>query len=180
MNRFQCEPGSCGFSILLNSQHLDAVRGIEESCHKVETPLQRMENSLHAWVTYLIIPLFALANAGLYLGDLNPAQALTHPVTLGICVGLLVGKPVGIALFALAAVNLLKIELPQGVTARHIIGAGCLGGIGFTMSLFVGGLSFTDPQMMAFAKLGILTASALAAIAGILVLFPGRAAARSD
>ena len=128
LDRFECEPGSCGFSILLNSQHLDAVRSIEEGCHNVETPLQRMENGLHAWVTYLIIPLFALANAGLYLGELNPALALTHPVTLGVGLGLLVGKPIGIALFSLAAARLLHIELPKGVSGRHIIGAGCLGG----------------------------------------------------
>jgi NhaA family Na+:H+ antiporter len=133
-----------------------------------------MEYSLHPWVTYLIIPLFALANAGLYLGDLNPAQALVHPVTLGVGLGLLLGKPIGISLFTLAAAHWLKIELPQGVTRRHIIGAGCLGGIGFTMSLFIAGLSFADPHMMPFAKLGILGASVLAASAGTVVLVTGK------
>lgn len=173
MDQFQCQPGSCGFSILLNSSHLDAVRGIEESCHDVETPLQRMEFGLHGWVTYVIIPLFALANAGLYLGDIQPLQALAHPVTLGVGLGLLIGKPVGIALFSLIGAMLLKIDLPQNVTPRHIIGAGCLGGIGFTMSLFIGGLSFTDPALISFTKLGILGASLLAACAGTLVLFSG-------
>jgi NhaA family Na+:H+ antiporter len=169
MERFECEPGSCGFSILLNSRHLEAVRAIEVSCLGVETPLQRVEFNLHPWVIYLIIPLFALANAGLYLGDLDPL-ALTHPVTLGVGLGLLVGKPLGISAFTLAAARWLKIELPQGVTGRHIIGAGCLGGIGFTMSLFISGLSFDDPHMMDFAKLGILAASVLAAAAGAVVL----------
>ena len=87
---------------------------------------------------------------------------------------MLVGKPLGIALFTLAAVSWLKIELPKGVNGRHVIGAGCLGGIGFTMSLFIGGLSFTDPEMIAFTKLGILGASLLAALAGIMVLLPKR------
>lgn len=173
INRFQCEPGSCGFSILLNAQHLDAVRGIEESCHDVATPLQRLEIALQPWVTYFIIPLFALANAGLYLGDIDPSLALTHMVTLGVCLGLFLGKPIGISLFTLATARWFKIELPQGVTSRHIIGAGCLGGIGFTMSLFIGGLSYTDPQMVAFTKLGILIASVLAAGAGILILGTG-------
>jgi NhaA family Na+:H+ antiporter len=173
MNQFQCEPGSCGFSILLNSRHLDAVHAIEESCHDVETPLQRMEFGLHGWVTYVIIPLFALANAGLYLGDIQPMQALVHPVTLGVGLGLLLGKPVGIALFSLVGARMLKIDLPQNVSSRHIVGAGCLGGIGFTMSLFIGGLSFTDPQLISFTKLGILAASLLAAGAGTLVLFSG-------
>lgn len=174
LERFGCEPGSCGFSILLNSRHLDAVRAIEESCHAVETPLQRMEYALHPWVTYLIVPLFALANAGLYLGDLQPAQALGNPVTLGILLGLTLGKPVGIATFTLALSRWFHIELPQGVTARHIIGAGCLGGIGFTMSLFIDGLSFTDPQTLDFAKLGILAASLLSAVAGMAILSSGR------
>jgi Na+:H+ antiporter, NhaA family len=170
LDRFKCEPGGCGFSILLNSHHLDAVRSIEESCRDVEPPVQRMEYGLQAWVTYLIIPLFALANAGLYLGDLSLSLALTHPVTLGVGLGLLIGKPLGIALFTLAGVRLMKIELPQGVNGHHIIGAGCLGGIGFTMSLFIGGLTFTDPAMIAFTKLGILGGSLLAALAGATVL----------
>jgi NhaA family Na+:H+ antiporter len=173
LDRFQCGPESCGFSILLNDQHLEAVRAIEESCHHVETPLQRLEYSLQAWVTYLIIPLFALANAGLYLGDLNLSAALTHPVTIGILLGLFAGKPLGIGLFALGAARLLRIELPKGVTMRHIIGAGCLGGIGFTMSLFICGLSFVSLENLEFAKLGILSASALSAAAGTIVLLGG-------
>ncbi len=176
LNRFDCEEKSCGFSILLNEQHLEAVRAIEESCHDVETPLQRMENALHAWVTYLIIPLFALANAGLYLGELNPAQALAHPVTLGVGLGLLIGKPMGITLFTLAAARWLKIDLPHGVTRRHTMGAACLGGIGFTMSLFITGLSFASAEMLEFAKLGILAASVMAAALGALILSTGKPA----
>jgi NhaA family Na+:H+ antiporter len=174
LDRFQCEADDCGHSILLNNRHLEAVRSIEESCLDVETPLQRMENGLHGWVTYLIIPLFALANAGLYLGDINLSEALAHPITLGVFVGLFIGKPLGITFFTLVAARLLKIDMPQGVTARHIVGAGCLAGIGFTMSLFISGLSFAEPYMADLAKLGILGASALAAVVGLLVLFPGR------
>ncbi|MDA8137722.1 MAG: Na+/H+ antiporter NhaA [Desulfobacteraceae bacterium] len=174
LKQFQCAIDDCGFSLLTNSRQLDAVRAIEENCFEVEPPLQRLEFALHPWVTYLIIPLFALAHAGLYLGDLNVSQAIAHPLTLGILLGLLAGKPAGIALFTLAVSKVFRIELPQGVTAHHIMGAGCLGGIGFTMSLFISNLSFTDPQMIDFAKLGILLASLLSAVIGAVILFKGR------
>jgi NhaA family Na+:H+ antiporter len=174
LEKFGCQPGTCGFTILLNRQHLDSVRAIEESCHDVETPLQRLEYSLHSWIAYLVIPLFALANAGLYLAGLQPSEAFGHPVTMGILVGLALGKPVGICLFTLLTAKWMRVDLPAGVTARHIIGAGCLGGIGFTMALFISGLSFTTPHLVEFSKLGIIVASLVSAIAGISVLFSAK------
>jgi NhaA family Na+:H+ antiporter len=170
LEKFDCQPGACGFTILLNRQHLDSVRAIEESCQDIETPLQRMEYSLHAWIAYLVIPLFALANAGLYLAGIQPSEALGHPVTLGILIGLALGKPLGISLFALLTAKWMKIDLPAGVTPRHIIGAGCLGGIGFTMALFISGLSFSDAHLLEFSKLGIIIASLISAAIGMGVL----------
>ena len=121
-----------------------------------------------------MIPLFALANAGLSMAGLEPSEAVGHPVTLGICIGLALGKPLGISLFALLTAKWMKVDLPAGVTPRHIIGAGCLGGIGFTMALFISGLSFSDPHLIEFSKLGIIVASLISAIAGIGVLLSAK------
>ncbi len=171
---FDCEPGACGYTILLNRQHLDSVRAIEESCQDVETPLQRLEYGLHAWIAYLVIPLFALANAGLSMAGINPSEASGHPVTLGIGIGLALGKPLGISLFALLTAKWMRVDLPAGVTPRHIIGAGCLGGIGFTMALFISGLSFNNPHYIEFSKLAIIAASLISAIAGVAVLLSAK------
>ncbi len=174
---FGCEPGACGFTILLNRRHLDAVRAIEERCHEVETPLQRLEYGLHAWVSYLVIPLFALANAGLPFEDFHLGAALHHPVTLGVGLGLGLGKPIGICLFTLATARLLHVGLPVGMTKRHLLGAGFLGGIGFTMSLFISGLSFAGPLLMDFAKLGIIIGSLVSAVVGVSILLSAPVAA---
>lgn len=170
VDRFECEPGSCGYSILLNKDHLDAVQAIEEACYDVESPLQRLEHGLQSWITLVILPLFALANAGLALMGLNIARAITHPVTLGIATGLLVGKPLGISLFTYLAYKTLKAPLPAGVSWSHIIGAGVLGGIGFTMSLFISGLSFPTAQLVELSKLGIIMGSMLSGIVGLVLL----------
>ena len=123
---------------------------------------------MHPWVAYGIMPLFALANAGVALGGNLPA-ALTHRVSLGILLGLVLGKSVGITAFAWLAVRLRIAVLPRAVTWPLIYGAGWLGGIGFTMSLFVAGLAFDD-ERLAIAKLGILTASLAAGLGGLLIL----------
>ncbi|NNF98627.1 MAG: Na+/H+ antiporter NhaA [Desulfobacteraceae bacterium] len=165
-----CEQNSCGFTILLNRGHLNAVQNIELACEAVETPLQRLEHGLQSWVALVILPLFALANAGLVLSGLDIKTAFLQPVTLGIETGLILGKPLGVFLFTFLAAKLFKASLPENVTWRHILGAGCLGGIGFTMSLFISGLSFQQPEISEYAKLGILTASVISGIAGYLIL----------
>lgn len=170
LGEFHCPPDGCGHSILLDEKHRDAVQAIELACHDVETPLQRLEHSLHPWVAYLVIPVFALANAGLTVGTIDVAQALTSPVTLGVALGLLFGKPMGIVLFSYLFTRKDLSSLPAGVTWPHIIGAGILGGIGFTMSLFITSLSFRDPLMLDFAKVGILIASFVSGIVGIAFL----------
>lgn len=175
LETFQCENGSCGYTILLNERHLNAVQAIEMACRDVETPLQRMETGLESWITTGILPLFALANAGLVIRGMDIAGAISHPVTLGTCLGLILGKPVGIFVFTYLGFKLLKAPLPTGVRWPHIAGAGLLGGIGFTMSLFISGLSFTSPEFTAMSKLGILAGSLISGLTGygLLLIFRG-------
>ena len=132
------------------------------------SPLQRMEHSLQAIVSFVIMPLFALANAGVPLGDFG--RVLQSPVALGVILGLFLGKPIGITLASHLAVRSGAGELPEGVAWRHIHGAAWLGGIGFTMSLFIGGLAFTNVAMLDTAKLAVLCASTLAGVVGYLLL----------
>jgi NhaA family Na+:H+ antiporter len=170
MNEFQCEPSGCGQSILLNERHLNAVQSIELAARRSETPLQRLERSLYPWVAFGIIPLFALGNAGLTFAGLELLEALKSPMTLGVVFGLLLGKPLGIVLFSFLAVKIGVAALPRGVSWSHIVGAGILGGIGFTMSLFIMGLSFTEDTLIAQAKLGILGGSLASAFFGLAFL----------
>lgn len=158
------------YSILMDPDYQDTVHDMKLACEKVETPLQRMEHSIHPWVAFVILPLFALGNAGLVVRGLPIVESLTDPVTMGIALGLFIGKPVGIMLFAALAVSLNMASLPESVEWKDMLGAAILGGIGFTMSLFVSGLSFTSPEMMIASKLGILAGSVLSAACGIVVL----------
>jgi NhaA family Na+:H+ antiporter len=171
MEKFECQEQSCGHTILLNRDHLDAVRDLEVTCQEVETPLQRMENGLYPMVTFLILPLFALANAGLRISDQNIFSALSHPVALGITLGLFVGKPLGILAFSYLGVKAGIASLPEGVQWSHVFGVGLLGGIGFTMSLFISTLSFEALDLANYSKLGILIGSLLSAISGITYLW---------
>jgi NhaA family Na+:H+ antiporter len=171
MDRFQCQEQSCGHTILLNREHQEAVHDLELACEEVETPLQRLEHDLSSLVIFCIIPLFALANAGLRLSDFNLGAAATHPVTLGVTLGLFLGKPLGITAFSYISVRLGMATLPEGVRWPHILGAGMLGGIGFTMSLFISTLSFQASDPANYSKLGILIGSLLSAIAGLAYLW---------
>jgi NhaA family Na+:H+ antiporter len=120
-------------------------------------------------VVFAIMPLFALANAGVPLGE-GIAEALSSPVALGIVLGLVVGKPLGITLFAWLAVRSGLSELPEGTGWRHIYGAGWLAGIGFTMSLFITDLAFSEDSLVQIAKLDILGASLIAGSVGWTIL----------
>jgi NhaA family Na+:H+ antiporter len=156
---------------VMNSQQQAAVQALELACRDVESPLQRLERALHPWVAFFVMPLFALANAGVVL-DAQALRAELHPVSLGIVLGLLVGKPLGITLFAWLAVRLKLAVLPADLVWRHIVGVGLLGGIGFTMSLFIAQLAFPalEGEWLSLAKVGILTGSLLAGLGGWLVL----------
>jgi NhaA family Na+:H+ antiporter len=133
------------------------------------SPLARLEHALHPWVAWGILPLFALVNAGVTL-DASLLAGLAAPLSLGVELGLLLGKPAGILLFAYLAVRLRLGEKPAGVSWKALAGCACLGGIGFTMSLFIAGRSFPDAQDFVAAKAAIFLASAVSAIAGCLLL----------
>ena len=143
---------------------------IEESCKKVLTPLQRFEHGLHPYVAFFIIPVFALANAGVTLAGLDILGALFSPISLGIIVGLFIGKQLGIFAFSYVAVKMKLATLPEGVNWKNLYGAGILAGIGFTMSLFIAGLAFNDPALLDLSKIGVLTGSLLSGIVGFTYL----------
>jgi NhaA family Na+:H+ antiporter len=161
--------GEGGEHVLTNEDRQAALQALETACEHVETPLQRLERALHPWVTFAIMPLFALANAGVALGG-GLSQGLINPVSLGVATGLVIGKQVGITLFSWLAVRSGLAAMPAGVAWRHIYGAGWLGGIGFTMSLFIAGLAFGDTPLLPVAKVGILTASLIAGMVGWTIL----------
>ena len=129
------------------------------------SPLERLEVALHPWVAFVIMPIFALANAGVAL---QPAAA-THQIAWAVAAGLLIGKPLGITLFAWLAVKSGAAQLPAGVNWRAVLGAGCLGGIGFTMSLFIASLAL-EGTLLDAGKIGILAGSTISAAAGLALL----------
>ena len=134
-----------------------------------ERPLERLEHALHPWVAFLILPIFAFANAGVSFAGAG-LDALLAPLSLGIAAGLVIGKQLGIFGACWLAVKAGWARLPEGVGFRHVYGLSCLAGIGFTMSLFIGNLAFVDPQQIAAVKFGVLGGSLVSAITGIVVL----------
>jgi len=168
--KFECEDQSCGYSILLNQEHLYAVQALELACHDVETPLQRLMHALHPWVAFLILPLFAMGNTGLVFKGIVFSETISNPAVLGIIFGLVFGKPIGIMLFSYFSVKTGLASLPQEVRWSHILGGSMLGGIGFTMSLFLSELSFSDPKFIDYARIAILVGSVLSAAIGMSYL----------
>lgn len=134
-----------------------------------ETPLQTIEHALHPWVAFGIMPLFALANAGIVITS-DFLDLVINPVSIGVAAGLVIGKFTGILLFCWLMVKLRISSLPEGANWKHIAGVSLLAGIGFTMSLFISGLAFKNPVFIDQAKYGILIASILAGIMGTIVL----------
>ena len=132
-------------------------------------PVQQVESWLHPWVAYGIMPLFALANAGVSLGGVNLAAGKPLSVAAGIVAGLVLGKPVGIVLAALVAVSLKLCTLPEGVSWRHMVVLGLLGGIGFTMAIFISNLAFEGSALLTSAKFAVLVASGAAAALGLIL-----------
>jgi NhaA family Na+:H+ antiporter len=139
-----------------------AMLGVNEAV----SPNERLQEALHPYTSYVIVPLFALANAGVVLDGDALERALGSSLTLGVVAGLVLGKAAGISFASLLAVRLGAGELPRGVGRTQLAGAAALAGIGFTVSLFVTDLAFTDPALQAEAKVGILVASATAALLG--------------
>lgn len=148
-------------------EHLEeAVHLLGATAQETISPLDRLETALHPWVAFVIMPLFALANAGVRV-DMD---ALANPVSMAIAAGLALGKPLGIVMFSALAVRLGWARLPDGVNWKVLTGAGCLAGIGFTMSLFIADLALGE-ELLESGKIGALTGSALSATAGCTLLW---------
>jgi NhaA family Na+:H+ antiporter len=147
-----------------------ALGQLEELAKGTESPLERAERFVHPWVAVVVLPVFALANSGVMLSWDALRNSLYSPVVAGIVVGLVLGKFAGIFLFAWTAARLGWAALPDGITWRHMAGMSFVAGIGFTVSLFIAALSFTDKSTVSEAKIGILLASLISAVGGYLVL----------
>ena len=152
---------------------------LERAANAVQSPLQRIEHRLTPWVAFVIVPVFALANAGIDTLSIEWRAMAAHPIAAGVAAGLWFGKPLGIALFAWACVKAGLARLPPDVTWHDLAGCAWLGGIGFTMSLFIGQLAFTDTADAERARLGTVMGSTLAAASGIAwILLARRGPAR--
>ena len=161
-----------GRNIMTNDGLRAVVQTLENGVHQVEAPLQRLEHAWHMPVAYFVLPVFALCNAGIPLHLDGMADTLLHPVTLGVSAGLVLGKVIGIAGSSWLALQLGIVQLPAGTRFTQIIGVSLLGGIGFTMSIFVAELGFAhQPELLLMAKTGILIASLLAGVSGFLWLY---------
>ncbi len=156
---------------------IEATLGqLEEVAVGTESPLERLERKVHPWTAFVVLPLFALANAGVPLSPSDVGAAVGSPVALGIVGGLVLGKLAGIFTAAWLAVKLGLARLPDGVVWGHVAGAALLAGIGFTVALFIAELAYVDEATMTAAKIGILAASLAAGLSGYFVL---RATSRS-
>ena len=160
-----CEPGRK----VLSENQRDAVASLEVAGLHVEAPLTRLERLLHPWVAFAIMPIFALANAGVTLGA-GALSAAGSNIAIGVALGLFLGKQLGVTVFSWAFIRAGVATLPTGATWRQLYGVSGLCGIGFTMSLFIASLAFTDPAMLESAKIGILTASLISGVYGYAVL----------
>ena len=154
---------------------------IDDLAEGSESMLERLERNVHPWSSYLILPVFALANAGIVLSGDALSGAFSNSVTYGVIAGLVVGKTVGVTAFTYLAVRSGLAALPSGVTWAHVIGTAMLAGIGFTVSIFIAGLAYDYP-LSEDAKIGVLVASIIAGVAGYLFLrtFGARAPAEQD
>lgn len=166
---FGAAHGPADTPMLTDERQQSATIALEELCEEVQAPLQKLEHALSNWVQLGIVPLFALANAGVVLAPIAVSGA-TSSVAFGIVLGLVVGKPLGLFGASWLAVRLGIASLPEGVSWHHMRGASVLGGIGFTMALFVAQLSFGESAALGTAKLSILCASLIAGTAGVWLL----------
>lgn len=146
------------------------LREVRHLSREAQSPLEYLTHKLHPWVAFVVMPVFALANAGVTLDATTLGDPTGLRVALAVALGLFFGKPVGIALFALAAVRLRWAALPAGVSPSALFGAGLLGGIGFTMALFITALAFGESPLSGAAKVGVLSASVLSCAGGLAVL----------
>nr|WP_233102213.1 Na+/H+ antiporter NhaA [Pseudomonas sp. MF7453] len=143
------------------------LKQLREAQREMLPPVQRVQSALHPWVAFGVMPLFALANAGVSLDGFNLDDPMAHGVFMGVIFALVLGKPLGVMLASLMLVKLNICKLPDGVTWTGVGLVGLLAGIGFTMSIFISSLAFSDPALLSAAKLSVLAASTLAAVIGL-------------
>ncbi len=151
---------------LLTKKQAHVVEEIDSLNDAAQTPLQKLEHFLHPITTYFILPVFALSNAGVRIKG-NLSDLLLHPIAIAIILGLVLGKFIGISLFSRLMVKFKLTTLPEGVSWNQIYGVALLAGIGFTMSIFISELAFSDEAFKQIAKVGIMTASVIAAVLGM-------------
>jgi NhaA family Na+:H+ antiporter len=154
---------------LITPQQLQVLGSMQQLVAASETPLQRLEYSLHKWVLFFVMPVFALANAGIQFGG-GEESFIESSVSMGVFLGLLLGKVIGVYGAVMLLYRFGKVPLPDGCKPLHILGVSFLAGVGFTMSLFVTELAFTVPELAYQAKLGILLASLIAGLSGYFIL----------
>jgi len=167
LNDFQKECKTQGEKTVLTKKQLAALDELDELTEKTAPPLQYLEHRLHGWVSYLIMPVFALANAGVvfsFSGDTNLA------LSMNIAISMIVGNFIGIFMFSWLSIKFKLAELPQNVSFKQLAGISILGGLGFTMSLFINGLAFTDAVLINSAKMGILLGSVIAGVLGFIII----------
>ena len=153
-----------------NEKAQTVVAQIEKLSRQTEGPMERLQETIHPWVSFVVLPLFALANASIVFDTEALSAAFQSPVTLGIAFGLLLGNPIGILGLAWLTVRLGIGQLPTGVAWRHVLGVGFLAGIGFTVAIFIADIAFDDPVIVDRAKMGIFGASILSGAVGYLLL----------
>ena len=174
------DAGNSEVQVLANSEQLDYIYRISQSVKTMSPLLHRLESKLHPWVNFFIMPVFALANAGVEINGEVISSGVVPPVMQGVFFGLLLGKPIGITLFSYIAVKLKLAQAPKGALWRQVFALGIVGGIGFTMSIFIDNLAFQDKMLIDEGKLAILVTSVCAAIIGLLALFLTTRATNTD
>lgn len=167
--RSDVESAASEFRAFRQSPMPGVQRVARQSLTRAISVNERLQEALHGWTSYVVVPVFALANAGIDLRDGVLGEALRSPVTWGVCLGLVLGKLVGIGLGTFGSVRLGLGSLPQGVGQGHTLAGAALSGIGFTVSLLIVGLAFTDPDLQAQAAVGVLMSAVLASVVGWLV-----------
>jgi len=153
---------------VLSKNQIEEIDNLEEWTNKVQSPLQKLEHRLHYWVAFLIMPIFALSNAGVYFSS---EMVIDVSLALNIAVSLFIGKAIGVFLFSYFSIKLKIATLPKHTSFRDIIGVAILSGVGFTMSLFIGGLAFNNNDIfMNSAKIGIIAGSVVSGVVGYIIL----------
>lgn len=156
--------------LVAQKDYITTVSSLSKISKQAVPPATRLEHKLYPWVYFLILPLFALTNADVAVTGLDFATVTSSPVVLGVFCGLVLGKPIGIILFSFITVKTRIASLPEFVTWRHMLGAAVLGGVGFTMAIFVANLAYADAMLVTEAKLSILVASTVAGVIGFVLL----------